>query len=774
MSLFRSFLLTTSLSSLLMAPVWGMETGGDDSKDKGTAFSGRTSPSPEHSLVRVASDGSAARTAAFLAPVPMAEPHYNTAVTSQEWDKVIGLLNTAQHPKRVQQLANELGITPAAATQNILQGMVFNLGIFQKYFALYQSMNADKVPPKLKEEPSYNFFVPLRQFVFQFQVVYDLAMTHYREEGQDNSFLERDYLPIVQRTFNRMVGAWEQITGRKAATFGPLEPNEKLIINDGNQNKHLYYIRDEKGFLLFPITPEEPMGAPEDNYYLQRIPYRFFLSEEAFAHQVVFSVRDADPSKITSIGNFLSLFGSQMHSVTYGQDIRIVDNPGWCLERRDGGRTLAITPYSGGRGKFPYTSGKTITLLENKGAQALDKLRLIDAAKEKVEDIRREKEKRVLRKQEIKTLLETTSDDEQRKVLTLESTKLDGEIAAFEAMLADISNFKVLDPQEEKEASEDVPGSLKGDILFQDKGIEALEQFSPQVRKWINDQLGEHEGCFIPFPQEGIEDQEMFYLYFHDLQQRIQAGEVTEEDHFILEYAGIDPQHLPQAIESIEKELEEEYVSDEIQAEWARRQQQVVDGTIGAAPAKKGKNASKNKKKRDKAKAAKAAAAPHSSQGAGAVVAAANVGAAAPSPEDFTPQARERAKKRLTKLKEAQAKKGPLKFRKFMSLVSMSAQGLKRLGVKVEMAFDKGSSHGDLTLESKEGQSEKSTVVRPHGNQDMVHPKGKANILGNIVRRFVANLNSQRGAEAGNPEGAGSPMKAAAAAAAARTESFNK
>lgn len=103
---------------------------------------------------------------------------------------------------------------------------------------------------------------------------------------------------------------------------------------------------------------------------------------------------------------------------------------------------------------------------------------------------------------------------------------------------------------------------------------------------------------------------------------------------------------------------------------------------------------------------------------------------------DISEKALQTARERLNELKSAH-RNGSIKYRKFMQLVNVAAQGLSNLNSRLTTEINRGS-HGNIQVEGVQPV----TMVRPHGSakEKSVSIKTQRKVLTNLIETFMKKL----------------------------------
>jgi len=197
------------------------------------------------------------------------QPHYKTATTAEEWAESQQLLTAAVQV-----------VSTCPAISQYLTGF---LDTCPEYFHLYRNLfeNPNKAIKKLDEK---KLLTPLFNYAANLEYLLDNIRIDYRKTGKDYDTLQSKILPVIQPTFNQYIKAYEMLTGKVTSSLGSLN-FAKIFFTS---NLHLFYKRDEEGFLIFTIDPLH--SAPIDTNLLDTyIPYKN-KGNDFFEHYILFHI----------------------------------------------------------------------------------------------------------------------------------------------------------------------------------------------------------------------------------------------------------------------------------------------------------------------------------------------------------------------------------------------------------------------------------------------------------------------------------------------------
>jgi hypothetical protein len=255
------------------------------------------------------------------------QPHYKTRVKEEEWQQVLCMLHMLNHPL--------LNSSPERRDAIVKKYQY----TFDNYYALYKQMEkGERKCFKQLEKKHALFFNPLFQFVAGFEDAYDNIRSQYGGNSQQRKQLEDEIFPIVQRTFNRYMTVYEKLKNLTTATLESLDYSS--IQSSSSTLKHLYYKRDDNGFLLFTLYPHKIL---KDGYYESYIPYKFPTAEIG-EHSIIFRKED-DSEKL-----------------------KVVHEPGLIIDRK--GDNVFLSYYTGSLSSYPYTAKPETWCLKGKSSQA--------------------------------------------------------------------------------------------------------------------------------------------------------------------------------------------------------------------------------------------------------------------------------------------------------------------------------------------------------------------------------------------------------------------
>jgi len=206
--------------------------------------------------------------------------HYKTLVTEEEWNENQRLLL-----KEAQDLSS-------ASRKNFVPGY---LQAIKPYFLLYKNLlqNQKKTLKHLKEK---ELLGTLSDFTYTYEMLNDAIMLNPFNKGKYFSDTQRKILPIIQRTFNLYMQAYERLTG-KTTSF--LESLHYKKVYQQCIEAHLFYKRNEDGFFIFPILPYKTLGK---NLFLNSIAY--IPAGEKGTDEVCFSMpeKEGEPQIVRQSG----------------------------------------------------------------------------------------------------------------------------------------------------------------------------------------------------------------------------------------------------------------------------------------------------------------------------------------------------------------------------------------------------------------------------------------------------------------------------------------
>lgn len=242
-------------------------------------------------------------------------PRYNTNVSSEEWRNALSQLEEELDKTQINPI-----LTPSEKEEWKKS--------FDIFLALYQTLdkNYSKTIKKIKKDINKEFFSPLFDFTAYFEGLYDALRLSYTQQEKSFQHLGSILHP-VQKAWNLYLKAYENLTNQELTSFGNLGFSK---IHKGHC-KHLFYIRNEEGFLLFTIYPHEP------------------LTSDLYLTYAQYGLKEDDDSRNR---DFLFSKSSQNNS------IRIIEEPGLIIEKKN--EALNITPYSGSQAFIPFASASTL------------------------------------------------------------------------------------------------------------------------------------------------------------------------------------------------------------------------------------------------------------------------------------------------------------------------------------------------------------------------------------------------------------------------------
>ncbi|MBW8308206.1 MAG: hypothetical protein K0M45_00950 [Candidatus Paracaedibacteraceae bacterium] len=595
---------------------------------------------------------------------------YETKISDKEWDQVEGFL---QKP-----FEDSPGVIKLSAAHFYAQAKY----AAKHYYALYKLLM--KSEAKVLDSPDKDKLIPrLSRFVKFFESTYDFIKSRARIKaiGTPSNFQD-EIFPIVQKTFNTYMRAYEKLKRV------PLEYVEDLHFSQPDfipsRIAHLFYTRDENGFILFNLMPHTEV---ERGVFRTYIPYgnidkRFFVER-----------------------HFLFSLNSDNKPV-------LIEDKGYCINKSEG--VYNISFYSGNTGIVPYSLGKTIITrrnAENPVITMIDKISQILRDPTKLDSLNNSSN--ISPDAELK--LEEHSSERREDSGNLD-TILEGLRNALRDNLAQISSDSTLYSLHHLIANieEQFPKTIQDQ-----KDINALLNI-------VDSLLESHSSKFLGVPGSPLDILETEYLFLKELCGKGHY-KLDPNMQFLLEYIKQEfpLQTLDEVVIQYEEELitcykaeEEENLENEYKAEQERRSQMVINGDH-------------YKKKQSHKKP---------SPGKG------NYRKAKPQEESAATkngrlmkqqqEAKRRAEQRFKKIKEIKIDESP-KFRKYLKLVNKVTQGLYATGTNVTAQLNR-SSHGNLAV-----QGGKISIVRPHGRHNTVHQSSARDLIGRLVQTYFDTVFAQ-------------------------------
>ncbi|MDI9640984.1 hypothetical protein QM565_35420 [Geitlerinema splendidum] len=254
-------------------------------------------------------------------------------------------------------------------------------------------------------------------------------------------------------------------------------------------------------------------------------------------------------------------------------------------------------------------------------------------------------------------------------------------------------------------------------------------QISPTLRRTAMRNVAENlldnkDSTFIPFPYSPLEDMESTYLFLQNLKQ--QDRELPENKRLLayVEEVVFQGEPLDQVINTYEEELLNTYKEEEIRLQQEERRRMVAEGRHYTDSKNSGTKQSSKKGRREQKQIPSSA--PRNLRN---TLPKNNAG-------DISEKALQTARERLNELKSAH-RNGSIKYRKFMQLVNVAAQGLSNLNSRLTTEINRGS-HGNIQVEGVQPV----TMVRPHGSakEKSVSIKTQRKVLTNLIETFMKKL----------------------------------
>lgn len=84
----------------------------------------------------------------------------------------------------------------------------------------------------------------------------DAIRLNSNNKGKDFSEIQRKILPIIQKTFNLYMQAYERLTGKVTSFLDSLHYKKVYTVLEA----HLFYKRNEDGFFIFPVSSYKTLG----------------------------------------------------------------------------------------------------------------------------------------------------------------------------------------------------------------------------------------------------------------------------------------------------------------------------------------------------------------------------------------------------------------------------------------------------------------------------------------------------------------------------------
>jgi hypothetical protein len=543
------------------------------------------------------------------------------------------------------------------------------------YYTLYKLLLSSEA--KVLNSPDKGKLIPtLGHFVKYFEMAYDRIKDRGRRTafGTQNSFQDTIF-SVVQKTFNVYMRTYERLNKTPLGFVEDLHFSQPALI--GSYKIHLFYTRDENGFILFNLIPQDEVDAGLFKTY---IPY----------------------------GNIDTSFFVERHflfSLTSNNKPVLIEDKGYCINKSEG--VYNISFYSGNTGIVPYSLGKTIITrrnAENPVITTIDGISQILRDSSKLDslnnlsnvppDAEREPEEHSSgRREELENL--NTILEELRNALMDNLVQISSNSTLY--------SLHHLVANTEKQLLETI----------QNRDINALLNM-------LDSLLEGQPSKFLGVPGSPLDMLETEYLFLKELREQ-HHHDLHPNMQFLLEYIQQEfpAQTLDEIIAHYEEELvchyeaeEREILENAYKAEQDQRSQMVIQGDHYK---KKPSHKKKNSHRRQDYKKAKP-------QAESAAEKSARL-------EKQYQEAKKKAEQRLKKIKDIKISGSP-KFRKYLKLVNKVTQGLRARGVSVTAQLNR-SSHGSLAV-----QGEKISIVRPHGGYNTVHQSAARDLLGHLVQTY--------------------------------------
>ncbi|MBW8308459.1 MAG: hypothetical protein K0M45_02270 [Candidatus Paracaedibacteraceae bacterium] len=517
-----------------------------------------------------------------------------------------------------------------------------------------------------------------------FTLSFELLFLSMQEMGEmesvgEISCMHNALFPMIQKTYNTYMWAYEKLINRPLDTLGDLnffQPevsipknlpkaylNQLKGLTHSNNNAYLFYMRDENGYVLFNLKTRNKITT---NLYYTAVRYQ--LGNQPTARGFVFSI-------------------------TPSNRVCIVENQGWLINKEKNKYSLSF--YNGKAEEKPFTIGQGIYFFDPRTNNPLDrKISIIKNIDQQIINMARSlKDNHTVLEREklLATINRLMEQQKKNKESLMQEAKVEGK---------DLSNLA---------------SAIKNSDIIRD--VQSLLPFRHNIHLLLDDLLENKEEAFIGMPTLPVEILEVEYLFVKELLENSRKENLKAQE-FSQQYikACFPDQRLENLVQQYEEKLLTYYEAEEkekleeslrepdhstaYQDEWARRARMVAQGEhYKKSPRKK-----KTKKR---------------SQAHQPLIVEKK------TKNNLQSQVLRTAKQRLAELPNK-----PIKFKNYLKLINKVTHSMSESGVQVTGQLN-ASSHGCLVVGDK-----KISIVRPHGRYDTIHPKSAHSILDELVNSY--------------------------------------
>ncbi|OJW54071.1 MAG: hypothetical protein BGO67_08390 [Alphaproteobacteria bacterium 41-28] len=200
-----------------------------------------------------------------------------------------------------------------------------------EFVDLYNLLNKDfrGALQIIRRNPEKFFWDVLFNFIVDYQPVSSKLKETFENEKSDLNEITKTF----QKGCNLFMKAWEELTGEEASLYGEL----KFSKIHAGVIKHLYYVRDSHGFIIYTLFPCCPIS---ENLSVTYISHGMSEPDNSF-RRMVFSER-----------------------LPSDEGYKIIRDSGILISQKEG--NLSVMPYTGAEGPVPFITGKNIRMIENK------------------------------------------------------------------------------------------------------------------------------------------------------------------------------------------------------------------------------------------------------------------------------------------------------------------------------------------------------------------------------------------------------------------------
>ncbi|WP_010301453.1 hypothetical protein [Candidatus Odyssella thessalonicensis] len=616
--------------------------------------------------------------------IEMATAHssqYKTYVSDQEWGLIYSFMeNIFAAPQ----------ITSNPGARAFAQR---DLTYAREYFSLYKKLYGCLDKNCLSDINLKELISKLGNFTLIFEQHLILQQEqHDKKTVGEVSSISNHLFPILQKTYNTYMWAYEKLTNKPLGNVGDLNftqreasipknfprqylPQVKNLMHVDSY-AYLFYSRNEDGYIICNLTTSNKI---DDNLYYKQTKH-YYGGDQSKTNLLVFTVTPSNKAVI-------------------------INNKGWNIIKED--NNYYITFYTGNTGEAPFKMKGGITFSDPRANE-------VDGAFNKKLSIIKDIDQRII---DMVRHLNQAPDPEEGDKLLASITRMQAQQKKNKENILREAEAKGYDVDNLAATLKHTGITSSGQIMDVRKTFSGV--FAKNIYSIVDSLLGNKKRAFIGFPTLPLEILEIEYLFIRSLLEN-SSKENFETNEFSQQYieACFPDQTLEGLVEQYEAKLLDYYVAEEkekleessrepeasasYEEEWAQRARMVAQGEHNKKAPRK-----KNHKKRPQSQ--KPGAAKKETQ------------------KNLHDQAVRAAKQRLADLSNK-----PIKFKNYLKLVNKVTQLFNEAGVKVSGQLN-ASSHGCLVVGDK-----KISIVRPHGRHDTIHPKASHSILEELINSYLS------------------------------------